>query len=111
MKTLNLKENNNSVEQALFFMEKEIELCKLEGTKMLKIITGYGSHGRGGLIKKACEKKLKELKNKGIILDYIQGDLWNMHYEKALKYKTMHPSVIDEDFNIPNGGITIIIIE
>ena len=110
MKTINLKENNNSVEQALFFMEQEIELCKLEGTPMFKIITGYGSHGRGGLIKGACEKKLKQLKQKGIITDFISGDLWNMHYAPALKYKTLHPSIIDEDFNIPNGGITIIIL-
>ena len=91
-------------------MEQEIELCKLEGTPLLKIITGYGSHGKGGLIKNACEKKLKELKKHNVILDYIQGDLWNMHYAPALKYKTLHPSIIDEDFNIPNGGITIIII-
>ena len=111
MKTINLKENNNSVEQALFFMEQEIELCKLEGIPMLKIITGYGSHGRGGLIKNACENRLKQLKQQHIIEDYIQGDLWNMHYEKALKYKMMHPSIIDEDFNVPNGGITIIIIK
>ena len=110
MKTINLKENNNSVEQALFFMEQEIELCKLEGTPMLKIITGYGSHGKGGLIKNACDKKLKQLKQSGKILDYIYGDLWNMHYAPALKYKTMYPSIVDDDFNIPNGGITIIIL-
>ena len=45
-------------------MEQEIELCKLEGTPLLKIITGYGSHGKGGLIKNACENKLKQLKKK-----------------------------------------------
>ena len=110
MKTLNLKENNTSVEQALFFMEQEIELCKLEGVPMLKIITGYGSHGRGGLIKKACESRLCWLKKQNKITDFIVGDLWNMHYKKALEYKMKHPSIEDEDFNIPNGGITIIII-
>ena len=110
MRTINLKENNNSVEQALFFMEQEINLCKLEGTPMFKIITGYGSHGKGGLIKNACETRLKQLKKQGVILDFISGDLWNMHYAPALKYKTMHPSISDEDFNIPNGGITIIIL-
>ena len=110
MKTINLKDNNNSVEQAIFFMEQEIELCKLEGIPMLKIITGYGSHGRGGLIKKACENRLSWLKKQNKITDFIVGDLWNMHYKKALTYKMQHPSIIDEDFNIPNGGITIIII-
>ena len=110
MKNINLKENNNSVEQALFFMEQEIELCKLEGVPMLKIITGYGSHGRGGLIKKACERRLKQLKKQKVITDFILGDLWNMHNKTALEYKIKNPSIEDEDFNIPNGGITIIII-
>lgn len=110
MRTINLKEHNNSVEQALFFMQQEIELCKLEGVPIFKIITGYGSHGAGGLIKGACERKLKQLKAHGVIKDYISGDLWNMHYKKAFDYKTKYPTIQDEDFNIPNGGITIIIV-
>lgn len=110
MRTINLKNDQNCVEQALFFMEQELELCKLEGIPMFKIITGYGSHGRGGLIKKACERRLKQLKKQKIITDFILGDLWNMHNKKALEYRIKHPSIEDEDFNIPNGGITIIII-
>ena len=110
MKTINLKEHNNSVEQAIFFMEQEINLCKLEGMPMLKIITGYGSHGTGGVIKLACDSRLKQLKKQGVIKDFINGDLWNIHYKKAFQYKTKYPTLIDDDFNKTNSGITIIII-
>lgn len=110
MRTINLKEHNNSVEQALFFMQEEIRLCKLEGVPVLKIITGYGSHGTGGVIKLACDRKLKQLKQQNIITDFINGDLWNMHYKKAFEYKTKFPSIHDEDFNHCNSGITVIII-
>lgn len=110
MKTINLKENDYSVMQALFFMEQEIELCKLEHIPMFKIITGYGSHGKGGLIKVEALKRLKWLKKTQKITDFIDGGLFNMQNKTALNYVLDNPLIEDEDFNKSNSGVIIIIV-
>jgi len=50
LKTVNLKEENFNVELALAVVEIEIECAKREGRAALKLLHGYGSHGRGGVI-------------------------------------------------------------
>ncbi len=48
--TVNFKEIVFAAEDASIYLDMEIEKAKAQGVKGFKIIHGYGSHGRGGLI-------------------------------------------------------------
>lgn len=110
-KTINLKENNPTVELALALLEIEIETSRREGICCLKIIHGYGSHGVGGEIKKALKVWLIRAKHKGFIKDFVKGEQW-LASETADKIKKLCPEVLgDPELYYSNSGITIIQIK
>lgn len=108
LRLVNLKEGY-SLEQALAILEIEIESAKKEGIIAIKVLHGYGSHGRGGVIRKALIPLLASWKKSKFILDYFGGDKWNLFDEDAkrilLKDKTIYN---DCDISSSNPGITII---
>ena len=109
MKYLNLKENSATVDYALAILEIEVESAKKSGEKVIKVLHGYGSHGRGGAISIAVRKQLRIWKKSGTIKDYFGGESWNMFNEKTLKILQMDKTIFnDEDLNNANPGITII---
>ena len=109
MRFLNLKEPGSTVEYALALLEIEIEKAKFSGDKAIKVLHGYGSHGKGGSILIALKKQLRSWKRSGFIKDYFGGDRWNISDEKTInilqKDKTIYN---DEDMNKSNPGISII---
>ena len=110
LKFCNIKEDNATVEYALNKLEIEIESAKLEeDVKAIKVLHGYGSHGRGGAIFNALKPKLEEWKRKKFIKDYFFGDKWNIFDKQTLKILKADKSIYnDEDLNKSNPGITII---
>lgn len=111
LKTVNLKENMPSVEEAMVKMELEIEIAKLEGVKAIKFIHGYGSNGVGGLICQRLRYLMPSLKKQRIIKDYIFGEDWAIANPKAFKILTQLKDCYDEDdLNHQNAGMTIVLI-
>ena len=109
LKCINLKENSATVDYALAVIEIEIEGAKREGVIAIKVLHGYGSHGKGGAIALELRKQLRLWKNSGLIVDYFGGDNWNMFDKKTLKILELDKSICnDEDMNKSNPGITII---
>ena len=110
-KEYNVKENFPSVVEALGLIEIEIEKCKKEGVKVLKIIHGYGSNGIGGNISIALKQKVKNWKKTGLITDFLFGNEWNAYNQKARDVLFKHPSIpFDKDFNHSNMGMTILVL-
>ena len=110
-KILNLKENSPTVEQALAIMEIEINSCKAEGVKVIKIIHGYGSHGVGGIICYNVRKKLLQLKKQKVIKDFMLGQEWDMSNAKCIEILTdLKDCFGDEDLGHSNPGITIVVL-
>lgn len=111
LKFVNLKEGSPSVEYALAITEIEIENAKAEGASALKLLHGYGSHGRGGKIFVEIRKRLGVLKKQGKIQDYFGGDDWNLFNEKTLNLLNRDKTIAgDEDLNRKNAGITIVVL-
>ena len=112
MKLINLKEEGCSVDYALAIVEIEIENTKREGGCAIKVLHGYGSHGRGGAILVALRSQLGQWKKNKFIKDYFGGDKWNMFdkttFEILQNDKTIYA---DEDLNKANPGITIIYVQ
>lgn len=109
MKCINLKENGATVDYALAVLEIEVEAMKKSGEVALKVLHGYGSHGKGGAILTAIRKKLRTWKKSGYIKEFFGGDCWNMFDKKAMNILELDKTIFnDEDLNKSNPGITII---
>lgn len=110
MKVVNLKEIAH-VDASIAIMEMEIENAKKDGTLLIKLIHGYGSHGQGGIILKSVREDLLYLKKRGIIKDYFNGDKWNLFEKKVINILSKDKSIVkDEDLNRNNPGITIVVV-
>ena len=107
-KFINLKEGNPTVDYAVAVMEIEIEKARLENVRAIKVLHGYGSHGKGGAILVALRARLKELKKQGKIHNYFGGDKWNLFDADAMEVLSKDKSIFDEDLGKSNPGITII---
>lgn len=111
LEIIDLKKENCTVEYALAIVEIEIERASLAGTKVIKVLHGYGSHGKGGLIFLNLRKVLSIWKKQGKIKDFFGGDKWNMSDHTALEILKSDKTIYnDEDFNRFNPGITIIVV-
>lgn len=110
-KTLNLKEYDPSVEQAIALVELEIQRSIKEGYYAIKIIHGYGSHGVGGVIKKELQKWKIKAKSRGLILEYVKGENWSDSNPTVQKIKKICPEVLG-DFEpfTTNPGISVVLI-
>lgn len=111
LKEYNVKSNFPTVVEAIGLVEIEIELCKKEGIKLLKVVHGYGSGGRGGAICVAIKNQVKIWKRQNIIKDYLFGVEWNGLNPKACKILKENPDIpLDRDFNHCNMGMTILVL-
>ena len=109
-KTFNVKADNPTVELALANIEIEIDRCKVEGIKVLKIIHGYGSHGVGGEIKRNLQNWLWQKKRQGFIRDYVKGEEWPTS-PKSEKIKKYCPDVLgDMELYSINPGFTVVVL-
>lgn len=109
LRLVNLKDEEISVELALAMVEIEIEQAKKEGNVALKVLHGYGSHGRGGVIAMELRRTLSLWKKQGLITNYFGGDKWNMFDECSQRILLKDKSIYnDSDISSSNPGITII---
>lgn len=111
MWTINLKEGNPPLDVALAIMEIELEKAIFAKEIAVKILHGYGSHGKGGIILLEARKKLAQMKKSKKIKDYFLGDKWNVFDNKS-KYLLQQNKALsdDEDLNKNNPGITIVVL-
>jgi hypothetical protein len=109
LKFVNIKEDSATVEYAINKLEIEIENAKNENITAIKVLHGYGSHGRGGAIFKMLKLKLEQWKRSKFIKNYFFGDKWNIFDQNTLMILTKDKTIYnDEDLNKANPGITII---
>ena len=111
LRLLNLKEYNPTVEQAIALIQIEIEGCKKSDVSAIKVLHGYGSHGVGGAIFLELKRLLPSWKKQKYICDYIYGSQWNMFNEATVNLLNKDKSIIDEEINHSNPGITIIVLK
>ena len=109
---LDIKEYLPPTDVAIFYLEKEILLAKLEGVKVIKVVHGYGSSGKGGSIKIAAREFLKKQKRLGKIKDYVPGEAWGSHKVKPMGLLEDAPELLlNLDGESFNQGITIVILQ
>jgi len=110
MRTFNLKEMGAGKEDSVILLEMFIDECILTGESVIKVLHGYGSHGVGGVLFSAVREKLTFLKRQGKIKDFFGGGKWNLSDKSTIDALLKDKSVVDEDLNKSNPGITIVIL-
>ena len=111
IKTVNLKSDMPSVQQALQRMDRELALAQRGNLTLLKLVHGYGSTGVGGDIRIAVQRRLVEMAQSGQIRGCIFGENWLKSDETSWKLMQAHSGLKnDSDLGRGNRGITIVIL-
>ncbi len=106
--TINLEAGHPLVEDALNLMERKLYDARLEGTKVVRLIHGYGSSGTGGAIRVAVRKKLSFLCRNGSIKRYVGGEeclMSNVGRALRSQYSQLRLSLATDQ---RNPGITLV---
>lgn len=106
---INIKSNGQTVSLALGEFLLCLERAKFCDTKLIKVITGYGSHGKGGEIKKELQKLLFKLKREEKISDFFSCEKLTKDVLHSLC--TTYPNLIlDTEISSYNSGVTLVLI-
>jgi hypothetical protein len=93
LKTCNVEAGFPSLDEARRLVLEEIRKSKREGVRVLKVIHGYGSSGKGGTLNHGLKKSFALRKKEGVIKDYIPGE--NFTIWCALQGLNLRPPVCD----------------
>jgi len=111
IKTVDLKSDMPTVDEALQRLERIIAMARNEDTHLLKIVHGYGSKGVGGEIRVAVQKRLREMADGGLIRECIFGEDWSTGNDAAWKLLQERPALKqDAHLGRRNQGITIVVL-
>jgi hypothetical protein len=111
IRTVNLKSDMPSVQEALQRLDREIAAGRKGVSPLLKIVHGYGSKGVGGEIRIAVQKRLHELSEEGQIRGCIFGEDWSKTCDETWRLLQSQPWLKDDpDLGRRNLGITIVVL-
>jgi hypothetical protein len=109
IRTLNIEAGLPTLEEARRMVAGEIQSAKRDGVRVLKVIHGYGSSGKGGTLCIGLRKSFGLRKKEGIIRDFIPGEDFSIFNEPVLNLLQVAPDLRgDPDLNATNEGVTIL---
>lgn len=110
-KTINLELGHPVLEIALDRMVAAVDDAERSRVNVLTLIHGYGSSGKGGVIRTECRRNLAHMKGKGRIYDYICGEDFNRRAAPLKAILRRYPALAtDKNINRGNKGITLVIL-
>lgn len=109
VRTLNIEAGYPTLEQARKTMLLEIARAKQAGERVLKVIHGYGSSGRGGKLAVGLRRSFGLRRKEGVIKNFITGEDFTIFNPAVLSLLEAVPEVRgDPDLNITNEGVTVL---
>ena len=111
MGRLNLEEGMPLVEEALYRMNIGLQEMRVSRVKVVKLIHGYGSTGRGGKICSGVRQELAAMKRKGFIREFIPGEHFGPLDATSRKLVEQEKGITrDPDYGRMNHGITMVVL-
>ena len=111
MGRLNLEEGMPLVEEALDRMNMGLQEMRAGRIRVVKLIHGYGSTGRGGKICAGVRKELAEMKRKKFIREFIPGERFGPLDAASRKLAEQDRGIVrDPDYGRMNHGITVVVL-
>lgn len=109
LKTYNAEANYPTLDEARKLVIEEIKRAKREGVRVLKVIHGYGSSGKGGKLNFGLRKSFTLRKKEGVIKDFIAGENFSIFNPTVLSLLEAVPELRgDPDMNATNEGVTVL---
>jgi DNA-directed RNA polymerase subunit RPC12/RpoP len=108
-KIANLEKGMPLVADALQRLHNEIITARRQGDRVLILIHGFGSSGRGGAIKKEVRRQLQFLFDKKEINDFLPGEDCD---KRSGRFRQMvrRFSCVEKLVRKPNPGITVVVL-
>jgi hypothetical protein len=112
IKTINIEADMPTLDEARRVVIAHIRQAKKEGTRLLKVIHGYGSTGKGGRLCVGLRKSFGLRRKEGVIRDFIPGEDFGVFDDTTLKLLEAVPEMRgDGDLGRVNEGITVLWLE
>ena len=109
IRTFNVEADLPTVDEARRLVIAEIRRAKKEGVRVLKIIHGYGSSGKGGALCIGLQKSFALRKKEGVIKDFVAGEDFSIFNALTLAMLEAVPTLRgDPDLNATNEGVTLL---
>ncbi len=110
-KTVNLEQGLPTVQQALERLDIALKSARSEQISVLTLIHGYGSTGKGGVIRFECRKTLDYLKSRGELSVVIHGEDFSHRYGAVKQLLHRFPKLSNHThLNRRNRGITLVVL-
>ena len=88
---------------------EEIKRAKRDGVRVLKVIHGYGSSGKGGRLCIGLRKSFGLRKKEGVIKDFVSGEHFSIFNPTTLHLLEAVPELRgDPDLNATNEGVSVL---
>ena len=109
IRTFNVEVDFPSLEDARRLVIAEIRQAKREKVRVLKVIHGYGSTGKGGKLCVGLRKSFALRKQEGVIKEFIPGESFSIFNNTVLHLLDAVPELRgDPDLNATNEGVTVL---
>ena len=108
---VNLEDGMPTVEEALADLRISLQSMRSTGFRIVKLIHGYGSTGRGGRICIGVRSELAAMARKRMIRDYVTGEDFGPYSETSRRIADQYREITrDPDYGRCNHGITIVVL-
>ncbi|WP_087064956.1 Smr/MutS family protein [Intestinibacillus massiliensis] len=108
---INLEDDLPTVEQAMRRLVWEVRTARKQGIRLLKVIHGFGSSGRGGKIRPAARRELETLQKSGHVRFYIPGERLSIFDADTRRALDLVPALRgDSDLDRHNNGVTLVVL-
>jgi len=109
VRTFNVEAGLPSLEDARKQVIAQIKQARRERVRVLKVIHGYGSTGKGGKLCVGLRKSFALRKQEGVIRDFIQGEDFSIFNDVVLRLLDAVPELRgDRDLDATNEGVTVL---
>lgn len=110
-RVVNLEKGLPTVSQALHRLDQELETARLQGYRVLTLIHGYGSSGKGGAIRKTIRKQLDYYNHLHRVNDVIAGENFSSRSGAGRQLLRRFPALsAHSDLNRANPGVTLVVL-
>jgi hypothetical protein len=109
IQTFNVEAGLPGLDEARRRVIEEIRKARREGVRVLKIIHGYGSTGKGGKLCHGLRKSFGLRRQEGVIRDFIPGEDFSIFNGATLSLLEAVPELRgDPDLDATNEGVTVV---
>jgi hypothetical protein len=109
LRTFNVEAGRPTLEDARRLVIAQIKQAKRDGARVLKVIHGYGSSGKGGTLCVGLRKSFRLRKKEGVIVEFIAGEDFSIFDKTTLDLLEAVPELRgDPDLDAANEGVTVL---